>query len=94
MKSFFNFSSFVFVLFNTIRFLQLVFLSVGGAKTSRAGTNSWGDAPSQLPPPPRSMLPTLLLLKPQYFDKLFNLMQTLGEMTIPGNKGVNTSTRL
>lgn len=65
-------------------------MSVGGAKTSRAGTSSWGDAPSQLPPPPRSMLPTLLLLKPQYFDKLFNLMQTLGEMTIPGNKGVGS----
>lgn len=69
-------------------YFQLVFLSVGGGKTSRAGTSAWGDVPSQQPPPPRKMLPTLLLLKPQYFDRLFGLMQTLGEMTMPGNKGV------
>lgn len=68
-------------------FFQLVYLSVGGSKISRTGSNTWGDVPSQQPPPPRSMLPTLLLLKPQYFDKLFTLMQTLGEMTDTGNKG-------
>lgn len=65
---------------------QLVFVSVGVAG-ARAGRGA--EWPSQQPPPPRALLPTLLLLKPQYFHRLFALMQTLGQMTMPGSKGVS-----
>jgi ubiquitin carboxyl-terminal hydrolase 34 len=41
------------------------------------------DSPSNLPPPPRENLPTLLLLQPQYFEQLFLLMQTLSAMKTP-----------
>lgn len=32
------------------------------------------------PPPPKDSLPTVLLLQSNYFEKLFRLMQTLGDM--------------
>ncbi|XP_057336925.1 ubiquitin carboxyl-terminal hydrolase puf [Microplitis mediator] len=62
---------------------QLVFISLG-ASGNRGGNVSRGkrdvDSASLLPPPPRESLPTLLLLKHQYFEQLFTLMRTLSAM--------------
>ncbi|XP_034942559.1 ubiquitin carboxyl-terminal hydrolase puf [Chelonus insularis] len=63
---------------------QLVFISLGAAG-NRGGNSGRGkrdtdSSASLLPPPPRDSLPTLLLLRPQYFEQLFNLMRTLSAM--------------
>ncbi|XP_060650890.1 LOW QUALITY PROTEIN: ubiquitin carboxyl-terminal hydrolase puf-like [Drosophila nasuta] len=57
---------------------QIVYVSLGGRGARRKETNM--DHPSMLPPPPKECLPTVLLLQPKYFEKLFCLMQTLGDM--------------
>lgn len=73
---------------------QLVFTSLGaagGRGTSGCGSTGTGsrgstngkrdvDSASLLPPPPKESLPTLLLLRPQYFEQLFTLMRTLSAM--------------
>ncbi|KAG7202552.1 hypothetical protein KM043_009748 [Ampulex compressa] len=61
---------------------QLVFISPGAGRgngASRCNKRDM-DSPSLLPPPPRESLPTLLLLRPQYFEQLFTLMRTLSAM--------------
>ncbi|KAM8704007.1 hypothetical protein ACLKA7_008606 [Drosophila subpalustris] len=57
---------------------QIVYVSLGGRGARRKETNV--EHPSMLPPPPKECLPTVLLLQPKYFEKLFCLMQTLGDM--------------
>nr|NP_001262922.1 puffyeye, isoform G [Drosophila melanogaster]AGB96302.1 puffyeye, isoform G [Drosophila melanogaster] len=57
---------------------QIVYVSLGGRGARRKESNL--EHPSMLPPPPKECLPTVLLLQPKYFEKLFCLMQTLGDM--------------
>ncbi|KAK1132977.1 hypothetical protein K0M31_014343 [Melipona bicolor] len=61
---------------------QLVFISPGASRGNGSGRCNKRDvdSPSLLPPPPRESLPTLLLLRPQYFEQLFTLMRTLSAM--------------
>nr|XP_012145219.1 PREDICTED: ubiquitin carboxyl-terminal hydrolase 34 isoform X2 [Megachile rotundata] len=61
---------------------QLVFISPGASRANGTGRCNKRDvdSPSLLPPPPRESLPTLLLLRPQYFEQLFTLMRTLSAM--------------
>lgn len=65
---------------------QLVFISFGAARSGGLRKKD-SDCPSLLPPPPKESLPTLLLLRPQYFDQLFTLMRTLSEMKVVGKGG-------
>lgn len=72
---------------------QLVFISLG-ASGARGGNVSGArggkrdvDSASLLPPPPRESLPTLLLLRPKYFEQLFTLMRTLSAMKSAGKGG-------
>uniref|UniRef100_A0AAG5CQR3 ubiquitinyl hydrolase 1 n=1 Tax=Anopheles atroparvus TaxID=41427 RepID=A0AAG5CQR3_ANOAO len=58
---------------------QMVYVSLGGRSMRR---REQAENPSLQPPPPKDWLPTLLLLKPPYFEQLFRLMQTLGDMKI------------
>ncbi|XP_021693762.1 ubiquitin carboxyl-terminal hydrolase 34 [Aedes aegypti] len=63
---------------------QMVYVSMG----SRGGRRrDHHDHPSMQPPPPKDCLPTLLLLKSPYFEQLFKLMQTLGDMKLIGPGG-------
>ncbi|CAD6995071.1 unnamed protein product [Ceratitis capitata] len=64
---------------------QIVYVSLGGRGARRKETNL--DHPSMQPPPPKECLPTVLLLQPRYFEKLFCLMQTLGDMK-PSNSNL------
>ncbi|XP_046627893.1 ubiquitin carboxyl-terminal hydrolase 34 [Neodiprion virginianus] len=83
---------------------QLVFISLGAGRGSGSGRSGKRDvdSPSLLPPPPRESLPTLLLLRPQYFEQLFTLMRTLSAMktivkggqTIPHTKAQVLSRRV
>ncbi|ALC45917.1 CG5794 [Drosophila busckii] len=57
---------------------QIVYVSLGGRSARRKEPNL--EHPSMLPPPPKECLPTVLLLQPKYFEKLFCLMQSLGDM--------------
>lgn len=62
---------------------QLVFISPGAGRNNTGRCNKRDmDSPSLLPPPPRESLPTLLLLRPQYFEQLFTLMRTLSAMKV------------
>ncbi|XP_014601370.1 PREDICTED: ubiquitin carboxyl-terminal hydrolase 34 isoform X2 [Polistes canadensis] len=62
---------------------QLVFTSPGAGRNNTGRCNKRDmDSPSLLPPPPRESLPTLLLLRPQYFEQLFTLMRTLSAMKV------------
>lgn len=63
---------------------QMVFVSLGGRGGRRREP---ADHPSLQPPPPKECLPTLLLLQPKYFEELFQLMQTLGDMKLPAKGG-------
>lgn len=63
---------------------QIVYVSLGGRSRGRRNE----DHPSMLPPPSKDCLPTILLLQTQYFEQLFVLMQTLGNMKLI-KKGVN-----
>ncbi|XP_037949040.1 ubiquitin carboxyl-terminal hydrolase puf isoform X2 [Teleopsis dalmanni] len=62
---------------------QIVYVSLGGRGARRKETNL--DHPSMQPPPPKDCLPTVLLLQPKYLEKLFCLMQTLGDMKPQSN---------
>lgn len=63
---------------------QMVYVSLG----SRGGRRrDPADHPSLQPPPPKECLPTVLLLQPKYFEELFQLMQTLGDMKLPSKRG-------
>lgn len=63
---------------------QMVFVSLGGREGRR---REHLDQLSLQPPPSKDCLPTLLLLQPEYFEQLFKLMQTLGDMKMPGKRG-------
>lgn len=63
---------------------QMVYVSLGGRSGRRREPT---DHPSLQPPPPKECLPTLLLLQPKYFEELFQLMQTLGDMKLPAKGG-------
>jgi ubiquitin carboxyl-terminal hydrolase 34 len=63
---------------------QIVYVSLGGRSRGRRNE----DHPSLLPAPSKDCLPTILLLQTQYFEQLFVLMQTLGNMKLI-KKGVN-----
>ncbi|KAL6440116.1 hypothetical protein ACFW04_003021 [Cataglyphis niger] len=73
---------------------QLVFISPGASRSNGGGGGRCSkrdmDSPSLLPPPPRESLPTLLLLRPQYFEQLFTLMRTLSAMrtTVKGGQEI------
>lgn len=64
---------------------QMVYVSQGGRSGRR---RDHSDHPSMLPAPSRDCLPTILLLQSPYFEQLFILMQTLGDMTLV-NRGGN-----
>lgn len=68
---------------------QLVFISLGAGRCNGGGRPGKRDvdSPSLLPPPPKDSLPTLLLLRPQYFEQLFTLMRTLGAMKTVSKSG-------
>lgn len=61
-----------------------MYLSLSGRGTRRKDAQ---DHPSLQPPPPKECLPTVLLLQPKYFEELFRLMQTLGDMKMQGKLG-------
>lgn len=61
---------------------QIVYVSLGGRGARRKESP---DHPSLQPPPPKECLPTVLLLQPKYFEELFRLMQTLGDMKMQEN---------
>ncbi|XP_055587463.1 ubiquitin carboxyl-terminal hydrolase puf [Uranotaenia lowii] len=63
---------------------QMVYVSMGSRGGRRRENH---DHPSMQNPPPKDCLPTLLLLKSPYFEQLFKLMQTLGDMKIVGPGG-------
>uniref|UniRef100_A0A1A9ZZN0 ubiquitinyl hydrolase 1 n=1 Tax=Glossina pallidipes TaxID=7398 RepID=A0A1A9ZZN0_GLOPL len=72
---------------------QIVYVSLGGRGARRKETNV--DHPSMQPPPPKEHLPTVLLLQSNYFEKLFRLMQTLGDMKPqPTNLQLHTKAQL
>ncbi|XP_075147597.1 ubiquitinyl hydrolase 1 puf [Haematobia irritans] len=72
---------------------QIVYVSLGGRSARRKETNI--DHPSMQPPPPKECLPTVLLLQPKYFEKLFCLMQTLGDMKPqPNNLQLHTKAQI
>lgn len=82
----FNISLFVISIFKCFTYycafnFQLVYISMGASRPQKI--RDAPDTPSVLPPPPRENLPTLLLLQPQYFEQLFQLMQTLSAMKTP-----------
>lgn len=70
---------------------QMVYVSLGGRSVRKKEPN---DHPSLQPPPPKECLPTVLLLQPNYFEELFKLMQTLGDMKSPNKSGPNTKAQL
>uniref|UniRef100_A0AAR5QD97 ubiquitinyl hydrolase 1 n=1 Tax=Dendroctonus ponderosae TaxID=77166 RepID=A0AAR5QD97_DENPD len=57
---------------------QITYISVGMSRNMKK--REFLDAPSMQASPPRDCLPTLLLLKPTYFEQLFSLMHTLSSM--------------
>ncbi|CAH1127870.1 unnamed protein product [Ceutorhynchus assimilis] len=59
---------------------QITYISVGMSRNMKK--REFQDAPSTQAAPPRDCLPTLLLLKPSYFEQLFSLMHTLSSMKI------------
>ncbi|XP_066257421.1 ubiquitin carboxyl-terminal hydrolase puf [Euwallacea similis] len=59
---------------------QITYISVGMSRNMKK--REFLDAPSMQAAPPRDCLPTLLLLKPIYFEQLFSLMHTLSSMKI------------
>lgn len=59
---------------------QITYISVGMSRNMKK--REFLDAPSMQAAPPRDCLPTLLLLKPSYFEQLFSLMHTLSSMKI------------
>lgn len=64
---------------------QMVYVSLGSRGGRRRDPSA--DHPSLQPPPPKECLPTVLLLQPKYFEELFQLMQTLGDMKLPSKRG-------
>lgn len=67
---------------------QMIYISIGVSKNMKK--RECLDLPSMQPPPPREAIPTLLLLRPNYFEQLFSLMHTLSSMKVPGKGGVST----
>lgn len=59
---------------------QITYISVGMSRNMKK--REFLDAPSMQAAPSRDCLPTLLLLKPSYFEQLFSLMHTLSSMKI------------
>lgn len=65
---------------------QMVYISVGVSRNMKK--RDCMDSPSLQPPPPRESIPTLLLLRPNYFEQLFSLMHTLSTMKTQVKGGV------
>ncbi|RWS31314.1 hypothetical protein B4U80_00975 [Leptotrombidium deliense] len=61
--------------------MQLLYVSVGANRPSRRLRDSVEPA-STLPAPPKERLPSVLLLRPLYFEQLFSLVQHLGSMKL------------
>lgn len=66
---------------------QMVYISMGVSRSGKKRDSL--ESPSLMPPPPRESIPTLLLLRPMYFEQLFELMHTLSSMKTPVKGGVN-----
>lgn len=64
---------------------QMVYISMGVTRGGKKRESM--ESPSLLPPPPRENIPTLLLLRPNYFEQLFNLMHTLSSIRTPVKGG-------
>ncbi|KAK5649017.1 hypothetical protein RI129_003909 [Pyrocoelia pectoralis] len=58
---------------------QMIYIQIGAGRGIKK--RDCMDSPSLQPPPPRESIPTLLLLKTNYFEQLFDLMHTLSSMT-------------
>lgn len=58
--------------------MHLVYVSVGVARFGKFRDQV--EPASTLPPPPKERLPSILLLRPLYFEQLFSLMQQLGSL--------------
>lgn len=69
---------------------QIVYVSLGGRGGRR---REHLEHPSMLPPPAKECLPTVLLLKSPYFEQLFHLMQTLGNMKMKRKSGFSQHTQ-
>lgn len=63
----------------------MVYISMGVTRGGKKRESM--ESPSLLPPPPRENIPTLLLLRPNYFEQLFNLMHTLSSIRTPVKGG-------
>lgn len=63
---------------------QMVYVSLGGRSGRR---RDHADHPSMLPAPSKDCLPTILLLQSPYFEQLFKLMQSLGDMKLTKKSG-------
>lgn len=63
---------------------QMVYVSLGGRGGRRRDQH---DHPSMMPAPSKDCLPTVLLLQSPYFEQLFKLMQTLGDMKLMKKSG-------
>lgn len=66
---------------------QMIYISIGVSKNMKK--RECVELPSMQPPPPRESIPTLLLLRPNYFEQLFSLMHTLSSMKVPVKGGVS-----
>lgn len=65
----------------------MVYISLGASRGIKK--RDCMDSPSLQPPPPRESIPTLLLLRSNYFEQLFSLMHTLSSMKTPIKGGVS-----
>ncbi|GAB6022101.1 hypothetical protein CHUAL_006244 [Chamberlinius hualienensis] len=65
--------------------MQMMFVSVGACRPLKKKDDN--EAISMLPPPPMEKLPLVLLLRPDYMEQLFKLIQQLGELKTIGRGG-------
>lgn len=66
---------------------QMVYISIGVSRNMKK--RECLELPSMQPPPPRDSIPTLLLLRPNYFEQLFSLMDILSSMKVTVKGGVS-----
>lgn len=65
---------------------QIIYISIGATRNMKK--RDCMDSPSLQPPPPREAIPTLLLLRANYFEQLFSLMHTLSAMKTTVKGGI------